>query len=72
MVLWFLLKSLWAFEKLWMNAKDTGNFGLPEQEPPEIVILFLKPVEQDAMLIGKVGFVDGISRTHVLSLSPAL
>lgn len=55
-----------------MNAKDTGNFGLPEQEPPEIVILFLKPVEQDAMLIGKVGFVDGISRTHVLSLSPAL
>lgn len=72
MVLWFLLKSLWAFEKLWMNVKDTGNFCFPEQEPPEIVVLLLKPVEQDAMLIWKVGFVDSISWTCVLSLSPTL
>lgn len=55
-----------------MNVKDTGNFCFPEQEPPEIVVLLLKPVEQDAMLIWKVGFVGSISWTCVLSLSPTL
>lgn len=65
-------KSLWAFEKLWMNVKDTRNFCFPEQEPPEIVVLLLKPVEQDAMLIWKVSFVNSISWTCVLSLSPTL
>lgn len=55
-----------------MNVKDTRNFCFPEQEPPEIVVLLLKPVEQDAMLIWKVGFMGSISWTCVLSLSPTL
>lgn len=67
MVLWFLLKSLWAFGKLSKNIKDTGNFCIPEQEPPEIVVLLLKPVEQDAMLMWKVSFVDGIQSPGFMS-----
>lgn len=50
-----------------MNIKDTGNVCLPEQEPPEIVVLLLKPVEQDAMLIWKVSFVDGIQSPGFMS-----
>lgn len=67
MVLWFLLKSLWAFGKFQMNIKDTGNFFLPEQEPPEIVVLLLKAVEPVAMLMWKVGFVDGIQSPGFMS-----
>lgn len=50
-----------------MNIKDTGNFCLPEQERPEIVVLLLKPVEQDVMLMWKVGFVDGIQSPGFMS-----
>lgn len=50
-----------------MNIKDTGNFFLPEQEPPEIVVLLLKAVEPVAMLMWKVGFVDGIQSPGFMS-----
>lgn len=74
MVLWFLLKSFWAFGKLSMNIKDTGNFCFPEQEPPEIGSSVAEAsgigchADMESQLYGWYP----ISWIHVLSLSPAL
>ena len=60
-------KKFVGFWEVSMNIKDTGNFFLPEQERPEIVVLLLEPVEPVAMLMWKVGFVDGIQSPGFMS-----